>query len=63
MCFFIGDMKCTYRASYYHSAFYLVKLNGKQASGSFQYDRSKPKSEVYNAFTEFIEKQIAEAEQ
>lgn len=56
-------MKCTYRASYYHSAFYLVKLNGKQASGSFQYDRSKPKSEVYNAFTEFIEKQIAEAEQ
>ncbi len=25
----IGDMTCTYRASYYHQSFSLVKLNGK----------------------------------
>jgi hypothetical protein len=53
-----GDMKCTYRASYYNPSFSLVKLNGKSASGSFAYDRSKSKAEVYNAFTEFIERQI-----
>ena len=51
-------MKCTYRASYYHSNFSLVKLNGKVVSGVFAYDRSKPKAEVYNAFVEFIENQI-----
>ncbi len=51
-------MKCTYRASYYQPSFSLVKLNGKSASGSFDYDRSKPKADVYNAFTTFIESQI-----
>ncbi|CAF1129998.1 unnamed protein product, partial [Adineta ricciae] len=55
-----GDMKCTYRASYYHPSFSLVKLNGQSASGSFDYDRSKPKAKVYGAFVEFIEKKIAE---
>ncbi|CAF1067888.1 unnamed protein product [Rotaria sordida] len=54
-----GDMTCTYRASYYHPSFHLVKLNGKSASGTFDYDRSKSKDEVYNAFTQFIENQIA----
>jgi hypothetical protein len=57
--FIVDDMKCTYRASYYNSSFSLVKLNGKPASGTFSYDRSKPKAEVYNAFIEFIESQIA----
>ena len=52
-------MKCTYRASYYHPSFGLVELNGKPADGSFDYDRSKSKAEVYNAFTEFIQHQIA----
>ncbi len=53
-------MKSTYRASYYSPSFSLVKLNGKPASGdSFAYDRTKSKAEVYNAFTEFIESQIA----
>jgi hypothetical protein len=51
-------MTCTYRASYYHSSFDLVKLNGKSAQGSFAYDRSKSKAEVYNAFTEFIQNEI-----
>ncbi|CAF1539812.1 unnamed protein product [Adineta steineri] len=54
-----GDMICTYRASYYRPSFDIVKLNGKSASGSFSYDRTKSKEEVYNAFVEFIEKQIA----
>ena len=52
-------MICTYRASYYHPSFDIVKLNGKLASGSFSYDRTKSKAEVYNAFVEFIENQIA----
>lgn len=56
----LGEMTCTYRASYYYSSFDLVKLNGKAASGSFPYDRSQSKADVYNAFTAFIEKQIAE---
>ncbi|CAF0997966.1 unnamed protein product [Rotaria sordida] len=55
----VDDMKCTYGASYYNPSFSLIKLNGKPASGSFAYDRSKSKVEVYNAFTEFIESQIA----
>ncbi|CAF1449730.1 unnamed protein product [Adineta steineri] len=54
-----GDMICTYRASYYHPSFDIVILNGKSAGGSFSYDRTKSKKEVYNAFVEFIEKQIA----
>jgi hypothetical protein len=54
----LGDMTCTYRASYYHPDFSLVKLNGKSAEGSFAYDRSKSKAEVYNAFTEFIQNEI-----
>ncbi len=54
----LGDMTCTYRASYYHPSFSLVKLNGKSAEGSFAYDRSKSKAEVYNAFTEFIQNEI-----
>ncbi|CAF4356321.1 unnamed protein product, partial [Adineta steineri] len=53
-----GDMICTYRASYYHPRFDIVKLNGKSAGGSFSYDRTKSKEEVYNAFVEFIEKKI-----
>ncbi|CAF1360350.1 unnamed protein product [Rotaria sp. Silwood1] len=53
-----GDNTCTYRASYYNPSFCLVKINGKPASGTFTYDRSKPKVEVYNAFIEFIESQI-----
>ncbi|CAF0798868.1 unnamed protein product [Adineta steineri] len=53
------DMICTYRASYYHPSFDIVILNGKSAGGSFSYDRTKSKEEVYNAFVEFIEKQIA----
>ncbi len=52
-------MKCTYRASYYNPTFSLIKLNGKPTSGSFAYDRSKSKADVYNAFTEFIESEIA----
>ncbi len=52
-------MKCTYRASYYNPSFSLVKLNGQSASGSYAYDRSKSKAEVYNGFIEFIESQIA----
>ncbi|CAF3841523.1 unnamed protein product, partial [Rotaria sordida] len=39
------DMKCTYGASYYNPSFSLIKLNGKPASGSFAYDRSKSKVE------------------
>ncbi|CAF0862843.1 unnamed protein product [Adineta steineri] len=54
-----NDMICTYRASYYHPSFDIVKLNGKSGGGSFSYDRTKSKEEVYNAFVEFIEKQIA----
>jgi hypothetical protein len=54
----LGDMTCTYRASYYRPSFSLVKLNGKSAEGSFAYDRSKSKAEVYNAFTEFIQNEI-----
>ena len=52
-------MTCTYRASYYQPSFNLIKLNGKLVSGTFTYDRSKSKAEVYNAFTKFIESQIA----
>lgn len=52
-------MTCTYRGSYYSPTFSLVKLNGKPASGHFPYDRSRSKAEVYGAFTEFIENQIA----
>jgi hypothetical protein len=51
-------MTCTYRASYYRSNFSLIKLNGQSAGGSFAYDRSKSKAEVYNAFTEFIQNEI-----
>ncbi|CAF4179582.1 unnamed protein product, partial [Adineta steineri] len=40
-----GDMICTYRASYYHPRFDIVKLNGKSAGGSFYYDRTKSKEE------------------
>ncbi|CAF2654608.1 unnamed protein product [Rotaria sp. Silwood2] len=53
-----GDNTCTYRASYYMPSFCLVKINGKPTNGTFNYDRSKSKAEVYNAFTEFIESQI-----
>ncbi|CAF1334810.1 unnamed protein product [Rotaria sp. Silwood1] len=54
----LSDNTCTYRASYYSPTFSLVKINGKPASGTFTYDRSKSKVEVYNAFIEFIESQI-----
>jgi hypothetical protein len=48
--FILGDMTCTYCASYYHPSFSLIKLNGKSAESSFAYDRSKSKADSRNLF-------------
>ncbi|CAF1087915.1 unnamed protein product [Rotaria sordida] len=53
-----GDNTCVYSASNYIPIFRLEKINGKSASGTFNYEGLKSQAEVYNAFTEFIESQI-----